>query len=1440
MKLSISLTILLLGLLFLGAAHAADEAQPTDALTDSFKQLDEQTQLLKLQVIEFNRAATKFLTNSPTQAAAYQGEAIKQYDINHVLKAYQQHHFLEAINRYHTGRDLGAIPSQYETALQVARIYLDYGLYEYAAQLFSKLLGNEDSSVASMARYQLARHDYLKQYWDKALPALQSVTDGLPDALLDEKRIMQGIILQRQKKHKEAINVLSEVPADSDSYIYAQFNIAMSNLRQGWWADAEQTINGLLSAESSGKKGMNRDLVDRLYIAMGYAQLQRRYFREAAATLAKVSPDGVYAYKALLGRGLVAAEQGDYQQALQIMYALMDNFSGLLVTEEAHVVVPFLLESIESADMTLVFYGKSIQHYKKALQDLQPVLAGVSRGLFDQEFIVNDSPSGSQRTANRPTPGIINRYVFELMSNSRWELTSRNYQHLNEVNTSLAQWRHRLQSAGRYDANIYQALYTKLQDLEANVTKTQTAHLALLRQMVQVHLLQREHYFQSYRNQALFGLARNYDKVLGTEDTVSVNGQELNGQRVRQAYQDYLANAAKEAVNRRSALKRLAELEIDYFEQLLAANTTKRSANREAAKSQATKSPVTKSELNSHLTKGIQLFNTLLQDYPQHEKNDAVLYQLISAYEKADDRAGAMEAMQQLVNYYPNSPYYTQVQFKLGEEYLVGNKAIDAELAYSAALQRGDDGSAYYKRALINRGWSRLKQSVYEDALEDFFEVLRISDYGDHRPLSRSEQDGYEDILRGIALCFYNQGGLNPMAGYFTLHKDSVYKGAVYRKLAQMYTQQELRDETVVLYQDFIKHNPTSPYAPVFSLNIIDLWKGRGLQQQEFDARREFDQRFALDGPFWANNDSRRFANIREALKSNMLAFSSYYHSRYQKQAQADDLRNAKFWYERFFRYFSTEAQTGETHFLYAELLNDAGELRTALQHYDLAAKYKQDSKSAEAAYAKIVTIDKLAQNDTDPQQHDKWLLEKTEQALEFATLQPADPRAADALMHVLEKLYERKFYKQCVAVADRLFTLSESRYYLQALVVKADSLLELQSYGDAETLYRQVLAKADASERQRYTIDERIATAIYKQGEFSAANAAPEQALQHFLRVKSIAPQSTVTPLAEFDAAVLLIKREKYAEAVPILERFHSEYPDHRLQSKAAQSLALAYARTGNNNQAATQLEIVAQGKDIDADTRRNALWQAAELQEQSGRIEKAQTLFAQYVYTYPAPVVEAIEVYFKLAQLYEKTGPAEQVKYWQQQLLSAASEDVVASSERVRYLAATTALAIANDYIQAFKSVALVAPLKETLPKKKNAMAKAVDSLTKVNNYAHQQTTTEATFKIAELYAEFGKALMTSERPPELSGDELEQYELLLEEQAIPFEEKAIEYHTLNTQFAKQGVYDQWVKNSFAVLAKLVPAKYDRAERLENFIETPLASSTHHTANADAKDQI
>ena len=99
--------------------------------------------------------------------------------------------------------------------------------------------------------------------------------------------------------------------------------------------------------------------------------------------------------------------------------------------------------------------------------------------------------------------------------------------------------------------------------------------------------------------------------------------------------------------------------------------------------------------------------------------------------------------------------------------------------------------------------------------------------------------------------------------------------------------------------------------------------------------------------------------------------------------------------------------------------------------------------------------------------------------------------------------------------------------------------------------------------------------------------------------------------------------------------------------------------------------------------------------------------------------------------------------------------------------------------------------------------------------------EVTTAANYEIAELYHALSKDLYASERPPELSADELEQYDILLEEQAFPFEEEAIDLHETNAARTADDVYDQWVKKSLAALAELSPGRYAKAEIGETLVE-------------------
>ena len=103
----------------------------------------------------------------------------------------------------------------------------------------------------------------------------------------------------------------------------------------------------------------------------------------------------------------------------------------------------------------------------------------------------------------------------------------------------------------------------------------------------------------------------------------------------------------------------------------------------------------------------------------------------------------------------------------------------------------------------------------------------------------------------------------------------------------------------------------------------------------------------------------------------------------------------------------------------------------------------------------------------------------------------------------------------------------------------------------------------------------------------------------------------------------------------------------------------------------------------------------------------------------------------------------------------------------------------------------------------------------------YDVAEVTTASTYRIAELYQDLSQALLNSERPRGLSGEALAQYDILLEEQAYPFEEKAIEIHEVNTRRTVEAIYDESVRRSFSRLAELLPVHYQKVEKYEQPIE-------------------
>jgi len=102
----------------------------------------------------------------------------------------------------------------------------------------------------------------------------------------------------------------------------------------------------------------------------------------------------------------------------------------------------------------------------------------------------------------------------------------------------------------------------------------------------------------------------------------------------------------------------------------------------------------------------------------------------------------------------------------------------------------------------------------------------------------------------------------------------------------------------------------------------------------------------------------------------------------------------------------------------------------------------------------------------------------------------------------------------------------------------------------------------------------------------------------------------------------------------------------------------------------------------------------------------------------------------------------------------------------------------------------------------------------------YEVADVTAAATFYIAQTYAGFSQSLIDSERPAGLTEAEKIDYELVIEEEAYPFEEQAIAVHEQNHELLLSGIYNPWVQKSLDRLAVTMPGRYAKSETSEGFL--------------------
>jgi tetratricopeptide (TPR) repeat protein len=839
----------------------------------------------------------------------------------------------------------------------------------------------------------------------------------------------------------------------------------------------------------------------------------------------------------------------------------------------------------------------------------------------------------------------------------------------------------------------------------------------------------------------------------------------------------------------------------------------------------------------------ITLYERLLNEYPNYEHRDKVLYQMARAYDELGRTEEAIETMERLIGASPNSEHFDEVQFRRGEYFFTRRRFRDAENAYSAIIRLGAP-SLFHELALYKLGWTFYKQELYEEALHKYMALLdyKVSiGYDFDQTHEEEDERRVADTYRVISLSFSNLGGPEAVQEYYSTFGNRSYEDRVYSNLGEHYLTKLRYDDAAKTYKAFVALYPFHRNAPRFSMRVVDTFTQGGFPQLVLESKREFASKYGLNAEYWRHFKPEESPEVLAYLKTNLKDLATHYHAQYQGAQEPGEklanYREALRWYGGYLESFPTDADSPPINYQLADLLLENQEFGEAAKQYERTAyEYPQHPRSADAGYAAVYAYRQhlKAVSASGNDQQDSVKRDTVASSIRFVDAFPEHEHAAAVLGAAADDMYEMKDYRTAIDAAQRVIDTypgAEAPIRRSAWIVVAHGSFELAEYPQAENAYAQVLAATPESDESRAAFVDNLAASIYKQGELANEAQDLRAAADHFLRVRSAAPTSAIRASAEYDAGATLIKLQDWTTAVDVFEAFRSTFPEHKLRLEAAKQIAYAYRENGELSRAAGEYDSIASQSE-DPALRSEALLVAGDLYMQSNARDRALDAYVRYVNEFPRPVETALETRFKISEMYKE---AHDESLYHQELEAIVRIDAEAGTERTgrtRTLAARSALVLAERLFRDFVAVKLRQPFETSLQEKQQRMDITIEAMDRLVEYEIAELTSAATYYMAETYSDFSRSLAESERPADLDPAELEEFEMALDEEAFPFEEKAIDVHEKNMELLRTGVLNEWTEKSLGRLAELMPGRYAKQELSSPFLVSQVSDPTSDDA--------
>lgn len=179
--------------------------------------------------------------------------------------------------------------------------YLSFGMHGRAVGVTDGSASVKSPNGKALSALELAQFEYQRGYIDEARTTLRRAQSQVPRNLEGRWADLLARVLMSQDRYREAVDVLDSVDVRQDPQGFLRYNLGIALMADGRTSDACAILDRVGRLETSDR--VTSTLRDRANVTLGWHFLQQQLGGAARPLLLRVSSEGPYSSRALLGLG---------------------------------------------------------------------------------------------------------------------------------------------------------------------------------------------------------------------------------------------------------------------------------------------------------------------------------------------------------------------------------------------------------------------------------------------------------------------------------------------------------------------------------------------------------------------------------------------------------------------------------------------------------------------------------------------------------------------------------------------------------------------------------------------------------------------------------------------------------------------------------------------------------------------------------------------------------------------------------------------------------------------------------------------------------------------------------------------------------------------------------------------------------------------------------